>query len=469
MAPDGARASVVTAAPRASFARDAVVSVATQVVTQLLVFGTAFVMPRIVPPHVKGVADPVMNLTLMLIVFDNLGLTAALVYHPMRRERSLDQIASTVLTAGLLIGSVTAGIAALFLPGYFASKSPSLVDPWHVALVLATAPLQLVTSYLNVTQLIAGRALGYNFIQFLPPFLFVAAFFSIYAAVGPARFEAQPALFLSAMVWARVIQWVVSSLTATTMLRKVATFRPNLDWEFLRASVKFGLRPYLRDVFLWLTSYFVGYYLVQASFDPRDVGFYWLAMSAPNAVWQIPEALQLVFGNRLASITTQADRDKFTPLYCRNVIFVCFLVAVIVALVSEVVLRYWAPRYVEAVPTIRILLLGSVPFTLFRVLQADFLSRGEINRVPFYSFLSFALIAGLTVLCVRGFGLRTIETVAACNAAAVSFVGLLTAFHYSRLSGNSLSSVLFFRASDVELWREGGRRLWGAVARVSGR
>src|SRR5262249_39151989 len=116
MAPDGAGATAVSAPRRTSFARDAVISIATQFATQGLIVRTGLVMPRIIPPSVKGVVDPIMSLTLMLIVFDNLGLSTALIYHPMRRERSLSVVASTALTAGLIIGSVTAAGAALLLP-----------------------------------------------------------------------------------------------------------------------------------------------------------------------------------------------------------------------------------------------------------------------------------------------------------------------------------------------------------------
>ena len=117
---DAPDAPALSAPRRSSFARDAVLSVATQIATQSLVLATGLIMPRIIAPDVKGAADSVMSLTLGLIVFDNLGLSAALVYHPMRRERSLDVVASTALTTALIVGSISAGILGLLLPTMFA-------------------------------------------------------------------------------------------------------------------------------------------------------------------------------------------------------------------------------------------------------------------------------------------------------------------------------------------------------------
>ena len=54
------------------------------------------------------------------------------------------------------MGALLAGFCAFFLPNYYARRHPEIIEVWHVALVLATVPLQLATSYLNVTQIVAG-------------------------------------------------------------------------------------------------------------------------------------------------------------------------------------------------------------------------------------------------------------------------------------------------------------------------
>ncbi|HKE00416.1 MAG TPA: hypothetical protein VKE69_05355 [Planctomycetota bacterium] len=458
-----APASAPSRAPRGSFAREAVISLASQVMAQALTFGTAFVMPRIMPPNVKGPADLITNLPLALIVFGNLGLPTAMVYS-RRSERDLDRVASTVLTVGLTVGSLTAGIAALFLPGYFAGHRDRVIDPWQVGLILAIAPLQLSTSYLNTTQLLAGRIIGFNVIQVLPIVVFVAAFFGAYFAVGPEHFRVHGEDFVSALVWANVAKWTVTATVAVALVRRLATFRPMVDWGYLKEALAFGLRPYVRDVFQFLTLMSTFYLLNAYRFADDELGWYSMALTGQLVIWQVPEALHMVFANRIAE-STPAERKRFTPLVCRNVFFATILIAATVAIAAQVILPFWAPKYVPALPALRILMAGSVVFTLFKVLQSDLLGRGETNRVAAYSACAFGLLVTLTVVIVGVLGHRSIEIAAVCSAAASATVGIAVVLHYCRVSGNPLTSVLLPQREDLDYWRAFGRRLKARLAR----
>lgn len=435
------------------FANQAAITFATQAATQTLVVATQLVMPRLIAPATKGPADLVMGLSLPIIVFGNLGLATAILYHPERRAKSLDVVASTVLTTALVWGGLTSGLLGFFLPAYYATRHGATIEVWHVALVLATAPLQLATSYLNVTQLVAGRYVGFNVIQFLPTFLYVSTFFGLYLGLGPGRFDADPRLFLTAMVLARVVQWVLGSLTAVFLLRKVASFRPSIDWSYLWEAVKFGSRPYARDVFQVLTLTFTSYYLEWIGFSPEALGYYSVAATAMTALWQVPETIHMVLANRLATQRPE-DRGWFTPLVCRHVLLATALVAVAIGVGAEAIFRFWAPKYMGSVPALRILLAGSTVFCLFKVLQTDLLARGRVNAVPALAGLTFALVALLTVTVVRALGHRTIEAAALCTAAAMATTGATTLALYCRWSGQSPWGVLLVRRTDVRLWRE---------------
>jgi O-antigen/teichoic acid export membrane protein len=443
-------------APRGSFAREAFISLGTQLLSQALTFGTAFVMLNILPPSVKGPAELVTSLPLLLIVFGNLGLPTAMIYS--RRDRSLDDVASTVLTVGLCIGSITAGIAALFLPAYFAGHRDRVLDTWHVGLILAIAPLQLSTSYLNIAQLLAGRIVGFNLIQILPLLVFITSFFGVYFVVGPDYFAAHNEAFVSALVWANVAKWTVTSIVAVALVRRLATFRPMIDWRYLKDALAFGLRPYLRDVFQYLTLMSTFYMLNAYRFSDSELGWYSMALTGQMVIWQVPEALEKVFANRVAG-TSVSERKRFTPLVFRTVFFASIAIAVAIALGAQLILPIWAKGYVDALPTLRILMAGAVVFTFFKVLQADLLGRGEKNRVAGYSALAFALLTLFTVVFVGILGHRTIETAATCSAAASATVGVLVLLHYCRVSGSSLPTMLLPQRDDLNTWRWVARSL----------
>ncbi len=446
-------ASGSSAAPRMGFANQAALSVASQVASQVLVLGTALVMPRIIAPEVKGPCDLVMGLALPLIVFSNLGLSTALLYHPDRQRISLDAMISTVLTTAFCVGTLSAGIAALFLPSYFSGRHAAVIEPWHVALVLAACPLQLSTSYLNATQLVAGRIVGFNAIQFLPVLLYVGIFFGLYLGLGPARYERSPSLFLTSMVAAHVGRWTISAMVAAFLLRNVASFRPAIDWGFLKRAVRFGMRPYLSNLFQVATLSFTLYYLEALGVGRDDLGYYSLAGFGMVAIWNIPEAVLMVLANRVATMTPR-ERHWFTPIACRTVVSITLLVALAVGLGSELFLHYWAPRYLPAVPALRVLLAGSVVFTFFKLLQTDLLGRGRENAVPMLSGLTLVVLVAASVVVIGVLGERSIAVAAACTSVAMAVTGIVTLVFYARLSGNSIVSVALPQRSDWALWKQ---------------
>lgn len=430
----------------------------TQGATQGLAIVVMLIMPRIMPPDVKGPAELVTMLATFLIVFSNLGFATALLYHPDRGSIPVERMSSTLLTVGLITSSAVAFICSMFLPGYFSSQHKDIIEPWHVLLVLATCPLQLATSYLNATQVVVGRIIGFNIIQFLPTALYVTSFFSLYFIVGPERFRTDPQWFLTGMVAAHVIKWTVTSIVTILMLRDVAPFRPMIDWEVFKKALNFGMRPYLRDVFQCCTFYATPYFLNYEKFSRDDLGYYTLAVSAMTAVWQLPEALHMILANRMATNSLR-DRQWFTPIVCRNVVFATLCAALFIGATAEFFVAFWWPNYVKAVPTIRIMLSASVLFTFFKVLQTDLLARGEINLVPILSGATFGLLALFNILAITVFGLRNISVSAACGALAMGLVGIFTVVHYARISKTPLLQVILIQKDDLRLWRDFANRL----------
>ena len=460
---EGASAAPAQAhgAPGMRFANQAAVTFATQAATQALTVVTLLIMPRIIAPSVKGPADLVMSLSLPLIVFGNLGLASAILYHKDRAAKSIDVVASTALTTALTWGALLAGFCAFFLPNYYARRHPEIIEVWHVALVLATVPLQLATSYLNVTQIVAGRILSFNLIQFLPTFLYVGTFFSLYLGIGPSKFVNDPKLFLTAMVLARVAQWTVSATAAVFLLRKVASFRPQIDWRYLWEALKFGSRPYLRDVFQVQTLTFSYYYLEWIGASGEELGWYSVAATAMTALWQVPETIHMVLANRL--VTQHADdRRWFTPIVCRNIFFATFCVAVLIGIAAEAILRFWAPKYLGSVAPLRILLAGSTVFCLYKVLQTDLLARGKKNVVPALAGMTLLLLVSSTVLLSHWLGRPNIVMAAACCASAMATTGIVTLLYYCHVARQPVWNVVLLQREDVALWR-------GFLARALGR
>lgn len=438
---------------RMKFANQAAISMMTQGATQVLVIITMLIMPRIMPPAVKGPAELVTMLATFLIVFSNMGFATALLYHPDRGSIPVERMTSTLLTVGIFTSVFVAFVCSLFLPAYFSAGHKNIIEPWHVVLVLATCPLQLATSYLNATQVVVGRIIGFNIIQFLPTAIYVSTFFLLYFVAGPERFRTSPQWFLTGMVAAHVAKWTLSAVTVAYLLKDVAPFRPMIDRDVLGKAARFGLRPYLRDVFQCSTFYATPYFLNYEKFSAEDLGYYTLAVSAMTAVWQLPEALHMILANRMATNNSQ-DRKWFTPIVCRNVVFATFCTALFIGITAELFVAFWWPNYVKAVPTIRIMLAASVLFTFFKVLQTDLLARGEINLVPILSGATFALLAIFNLVAITVLGLRDITVSAACGALAMGIVGIFTVIHYSRISGTPLAQVVFLQKHDLTLWRD---------------
>ena len=140
-------------------------------------------------------------------------------------------------------------------------------------------------------------------------------------------------------------------------------------------------------------------FLLLLFLDDIAVGLYSVAVLISERIWLVSQSVSSVLFARIANLSDDVERNKFTSLASRNTLLMTFFGGLILALVSHWFINlFFGESYSQSVIPFLYLIPGVVIFSMSKVLANDFIGRGypEINTY----------IAFVTALCnlVLNFG-----------------------------------------------------------------
>jgi len=178
-------------------------------------------------------------------------------------------------------------------------------------------------------------------------------------------------------------------------------------------SLALGLKGYFGTL-LQLFTYRFDVFVVGRFSGTTALGYYAIAYSVTECVWQIPQAIATVLMPTTASSGVQ-EANQRTSRICRVSVAFTVVGGVLFALVSTWLVPFlFGQAYKRSVLLIWVLLPGTLAFVLPKVIAADLCGRGRAEYASYASFGGLLATIVLDLLLIPRFG--------ALAAAAISSV-----------------------------------------------
>lgn len=315
----------------------------------------------------------------------------------------------------------------------------SEIDSKLIALTLAGLPLMLLSSFLSLLLLGAGRTKDYAWLT-----------------VGAGVFNIIGMLLLVVVYKLGVAGALIASLFSQLIVLA------GLSWRFWKTSrdqvcevhpriilnmFKYGLQHYIGTIgsqmFKRADNLLLAYFL-----DLRAVGYYSVALTGYDALLSIPRAIIGLLAGEAAS--QKADEAAETVARTgRYLLWIMIAASLSISILSPwIVPMLYGADFSQSVPPLIILLTAAVLVGLTAVIQAYFLS---INK-PVINGTSTAVAGGINL----GLSLWLIPLAGLPGDALATLIGGLAnlsihLFWFRRLSKTPLRDVFLLHISDYEM------------------
>lgn len=360
---------------------------ATQVAGVLVALAVGVLLSRHLGAHGQGLYQLTILVPVALTLMVAIGGSAAPSFLVARGE-SIPDIVGWILV--LAAGSTL--LAATLLTA-FPVLWPQLVREAiaaHLRLwLLGYVPLQIVANG-AVAILVAQNQMVQVFWAGIAPRLGQLAALLAFTAYHGLT------VFTAAMVY------VLMPLVAITIVAKTLRGQamPRYRGAVIRQALSFGIRGHLGNVAQFL-NYRLGLYFTGLMLMPRQVGFYWLAVTVSELLWYGPGALAGVLLPRVAK-GMKSGRD--TALLANLAGWASWLAASAMALVAPwLVPAIWGKPFAGAVPILWVLLPGAAVFAWSKILSGDLAGQGYPQWGTWSSLAGFGvlLLGGLAAVANR--------------------------------------------------------------------
>lgn len=223
--------------------------------------------------------------------------------------------------------------------------------------------------------------------------------------------------------------------------------RPTFDFTLFSRVSRYGAHIQAGSVAQSI-GYRFDYFLINGFFGKAVLGPYVLATQLAETLWILPYAMSIALLPRASTSRVEVARNV-TAQSCRVVFAVSLAAGSLIFLFAEVIIRVlFKTRFLESVTPLRILLVGTVVFSLQKILANYFIGQGKAKWFFRATVLSMAvnLALNLWLLQQPHWGIK-----GAAVASAISYslsTGLLAVL-FIRDTGLPPSELLILNREDV--------------------
>lgn len=423
------------------FTKNILITFGTRVFQLILGIGSSVIIARMLGPQGRGIYSLAILLPGLLAVFTNLGIGPASVFYIGKKKYSPKEVFGTnIIFAGLI--SIFTIIIGLIIVFFFSDKLFPGVPKECLFLALSVIPLHFFSSFSVNILLGLQKIKKYNFIQLIQNFIFL---FLIVIFLLGLRFGVKAVItanILSAFVGCTVLFFQTKKETNGIVF--------SLNREILRDFFSYGSKVYLGNIFSFL-HYKIDMFMVNIFLNPVAVGFYSIAVTLAEKIGLISESTGTILFPQVSSETNKERLNKFTPLVCRNTLFITMLCAIFLFLIGRwLIILLYSKEFSDSVLPFQILLIGSITISGWRILANDLYGRGKPLLNSYITGVSVIINIILNIIFIPKFGIS-----GASWATAISYTValIMITIVYSRISGNRITDILFVKKSDLKYYK----------------
>lgn len=423
------------------FIKDTIFTFIIRIFNLGLALGSSIIIARALGPEGKGIYSLAVLLPSLVIIFTNPGLGPATVYYVGQRKYSPKKVFGNNIIFSSLV-SILASLIGLIIIFFFSNALFPNIAREYLLLALSLIPVHIFLSSILDILLAFQKIKKYNLVSFVQEviFLFLTGLFFLGLHLGVRE-----------VIILEFISFFIACIVLFFWAKKeTGEIHFGLDKFYFRRFLVYGIKVYLANVLSFLRKR-LSLFLVNIYLNPLAVGFYSIASGLAEKIWLIPQSAGIVLFPRVSSETNKDRLKNFTPLVCRNVLFITFIVAILFFILSDwVIPLLYSETFLESIVPFKILLIGTVAISGSVSMANDISGRGKPMINVYLSLIVVIINIILSIILLPIFGILGAAW-ATTSSYIVNFI--LKTIVYSKISGNKITDVIFIKKSDLRFYK----------------
>jgi len=424
-----------------TFTKNTLITFITRVLTAIFGILITIVIARVLGPEGQGIYSLAILLPTTLLLFTIFGLNVSSIFYIGRKKYSPQEVFGQNVLYSFFLGILTILIGLLII-FFFSDRFFPGVERVYLFLALFLIPFNLFFALISSILLGMQEIKKYNFISFLQ-----VLFFLLFVLIFILGFH----FGVTVTILAQTLSFVLAGVVLFFVVKKeVGSLIFKLNKNYFKDAISYGLKNYLGGVLNFL-HYRIDMFLINLFLNPLAVGFYYVAVRLAESIWLVSQSAATILFPKVAAETDGQRLKHFTPLVCRNILFITFLIAIILFIFSNFLITvFYSEEFSDSVRPFQILLIGTLFIAGWTILANDIGGRGKPMINTYVSAFSVVLNIILNIVWIPKWG---IEGAALATAVSYFAVFIITVFVYTRISGNRMIDVIFPQKSDLALYK----------------
>lgn len=408
-----------------------------------LSLGASIIIARSLGPEGKGIYTIAFLVPTLLITFTDIGIGPASIFHIGRKKYSPKKVfgADIIFSGFLSIVCILIGLVLIF---FWGSQIFPGVARGYLLLSLLVIPFRFFSGFITDILLATHKIKKYNLVAMIQNFVFLASVVITMIAIHLN------------VLWVLLLQ--IFSIFISCIFLFYWTFKETNGINFkpgkkiFKDFILYGLPIYLISI-SWFLHLRIDTLLVNKFLLPAAVGVYSIAVGLAEKISSVAQSAGTILFPKICSeIDEKKDFIKhFTPLACRNIIFITILMSVFLFFIAPwLVVFLYSAKFAGAILPLRILLIGMISVAGSKIIASDLSGRRVLKPRVIIGFISVLINILLNLFLIPHFGIK-----GAAFATSISYtiLFLLTILVYIRHSKNSIWSLLFIKKSDFKYYK----------------
>ena len=411
------------------FAKNTIITFSVQILTMALALLSSIVIARSLGPEGKGIYSLAILLPMLLVTFANFGLGPASIFFIGKGKYSPREVfgADCLFSLVLSVFTIFIGLIIIF---FFAERLFPNVNKIYLLLSLILIPVQIFSTIIINILLGLQDIKRYNLIQSLRFLLFL-----VFIAISLLIFNFR----VKAAIFSLTLSFSIISIALFFMLKREIgmpnfKFKKNIFKDFWQYAIKCHLGNIMAFFLYKLDIFMINIFL-----NPLMVGLYSVSAGIAEKNWLISKSASLVLFPKVSSEKNEENLKKFTPLVCRNTLFISAVLAALLFFVSQpLIILLYQKDFSHSIMPLKVLLIGVISLSGGRILTNDLAGRGQPILNTYITGGAVILNIILNIWWIQKFGI-----IGAAWASTVSYTFLLivAVIVYSRVSGNKFKDI----------------------------
>jgi O-antigen/teichoic acid export membrane protein len=429
--------------------KDSIKTLGAQVFNLFLAFITSIVLARTLGPSGNGKYSVIVLVPTLLQLIGALGIPAAIVYFGSEGKYPISVLIGTSLYIALLAGAATILLFTLITvtrpyQNFIASEG---LNPYLVWLAVMSVPPYLIFQYLRQALRSQSRIGAFNFVT-------VFQIGSTLVCIGLTLFFTK--LELVGAVLGYLLGNLFAAVLAIYLVSRVTRLHLAFEVNLVKKMVHFGFRSYIGSIFQFL-NYRLDVFLVTALAGTTAVGYYVVAVTLVERIWDLPNAIRTVLQPRMTAVSEQ-ESIRMAVVFTRNVFMLGGLLGLSLAFLDRFAIKLlFGKEYLPAAQALLILLPGAVVFSINKILAAHLVARGYPQIPSATAIIGLLVNIPLNLLLVPRWGMRG---AAVASTAMYLVVTLMVIFWFFNRFGVPVKEFLLIKDQDLAMYRKVGSNPW---------